>query len=392
MTKNWNWKKTNYDDYISQEPQNKYYRHSYNQKSTKINNYYNKKTQKYKNYQKNNIPSENQYSSNYVEIDDFQPFYPKNFKNTQNQFSDEYNKDEQYTFSQNKNNDFSNYENSINNNNNENNENYENNENNENNKIENQFQNKIDEEISTCPSENIKKQDKQEQNQKPKKFGIKNIPHPKRRKNYGSCYISGKKMLFFKPKKEEENFIKKERKLSISFAQNNFDSAKHSISTLNTSSSSYKEKDVLNEEKKSSNYIDNKIGEINNNDDNGHNDNKIIKNKFDENVNDIKNYNQQINPYYENTEILKVNVKLPNNHTVIFKLRRFDDLFLTIKLFCEINSIDEKFIKPLIIKSLCTINTIYQVYNSRIPSENIPILKTIKRINDNINDTEISNR
>ena len=74
---------------------------------------------------------------------------------------------------------------------------------------------------------------------------------------------------------------------------------------------------------------------------------------------------------------------MPNNRTVVFKLRRFDDLFLTIKLFCEINSIDEKLIKPLIIKSLCTINTIYQIYNSSISSENISILKRIKNINDN---------
>ena len=361
MARNWNWKNTNYENYdcISQEPQNKYYRHSYNPKSTKINNYYNKKAQKFKNYQKYNIPNENQYSSDFVELDDFQPFFPKNFKNTQNQFPDEYNKDEQYTISPEKNNDY------------------------ENNKFENQFQNIIDEEISTCPSENIKNQDKEEQNQKPKKYGIKNIPHPKRRKNNGICYISGKKNLLFKPKKEEENFIKKERKLSISSGQNNFDSAKHSISTLNTSSSSYKEKDVSNEEKKNIKNINNKTEEIKNNDDSCNNDNRIIKNKFDENINEIKNYNQQINPYYENTEILKVNVKLPNNRTVVFKLRRFDDLFLTIKLFCEINSIDEKLIKPLIIKSLCTINTIYQIYNSSISSENISILKRIKNINDN---------
>ena len=378
MAKNWVWKNTNYEDYeyISQERQNKSYKYSYNPKSTKINNYHNQNTQKYKNYQKNNMLNENQYSSHYVEINDVQPFYPKNLKNTQKQFSDDYNKDEQYFFSPIKKNDFSNYENSINNNN------YENNKN------ESQFQNNnFDEkEISTCPSENLQKKETEEQYQKPKKFGIKNIPHPKRRKNHGSCYISGKKILPFKQKE----IFKKERKLSSE--QNNFDSAKHSISTLNTSSSSYKEKDLLNEEKKNNCHIDNKTEEMNKNESNGIKDTKIIKNKFDENINEIKNNEQQINPYYENTEILKVNVKLSNNQTVVFKIRRFDDLFLTIKLFCEINSIDEKFIKPLIIKSLSTINTIYQLYNSNISSENIHILKRIKSINDNMNDIEISNR
>ena len=52
-----------------------------------------------------------------------------------------------------------------------------------------------------------------------------------------------------------------------------------------------------------------------------------------------------INPIVENTEILEVNVKIAKDKSVVFKLRRFDDLFLTIKFFCEINSIDEKFIK-----------------------------------------------
>ena len=142
--------------------------------------------------------------------------------------------------------------------------------------------------------------------------------------------------------------------------QNNFDGAKHSISTLNTSSSSYKEKDVLNEEKKSINLNDIKTNGINLNESN--NDNNAIKNKFDEvlNQNQIQKH-EEINPHLVNTVILQVSVKLPNNQTVMFKLKRFDDLFLTIKLFCEINSIEEKLIKPIIIKSLCAINTIYQI-------------------------------
>ena len=48
------------------------------------------------------------------------------------------------------------------------------------------------------------------------------------------------------------------------------------------------------------------------------------------------------------------------------------------KLFCEINSIDEKLIKPLIIKSLSTLNTIYQVVNSKLDQQQIELLKKIK--------------
>jgi hypothetical protein len=101
------------------------------------------------------------------------------------------------------------------------------------------------------------------------------------------------------------------------------------------------------------------------------NDNKIIKN---EEVDEI----HKTNPAFENTVILCVKVKISENNFAYFKLKRFDDIFVTIQYFCEINKLDEKFIKPLIIKSLCAINTIYQVMNSKIDEEKINILKQVK--------------
>ena len=100
-------------------------------------------------------------------------------------------------------------------------------------------------------------------------------------------------------------------------------------------------------------------------------DKKIIKN---EDVDEI----HKTNPAFENTVILCVKVKISENNFAYFKLKRFDDIFVTIQYFCEINKLDEKFIKPLIIKSLCAINTIYQVMNSKIDNEKINILKQVK--------------
>ena len=80
----------------------------------------------------------------------------------------------------------------------------------------------------------------------------------------------------------------------------------------------------------------------------------------------------------ENTEILNVNVKISKDKKAVFKLKRFDDVFETIKLFCEIYSLDEKLIKPLIIKSLSTLNTIYQIMNSKLDKEQINLLKYIR--------------
>ena len=93
-----------------------------------------------------------------------------------------------------------------------------------------------------------------------------------------------------------------------------------------------------------------------------------------------------INPFAENTEILNVNVKISKDKSAIFKLRRFDDLFLTVKLFCEINCIDEKLMKPIIIKSLCALNSIYQVFNTQIDDNN---LKRLQKMNTFIDNTYI---
>jgi hypothetical protein len=112
-----------------------------------------------------------------------------------------------------------------------------------------------------------------------------------------------------------------------------------------------------------------------------------IKKSFSENINEPYNkfnsinnelISQCMNPLIENTEILNIKVKIEKNNYVIFKLRRFDDLFLTVKLFCEINSIEEKLIKPIITMVLCGLNTIYQIYNTKLEINNIHILKKIK--------------
>jgi len=85
------------------------------------------------------------------------------------------------------------------------------------------------------------------------------------------------------------------------------------------------------------------------------------------------------NPTLENIEVLRVNVKLEGGKNAVFKLKRYDDVFETIKLFCEINAVDEKLIKPLIIKSLSTLNTIYQIMNSKVNEEQIEIMKKIQK-------------
>ncbi len=157
---------------------------------------------------------------------------------------------------------------------------------------------------------------------------------------------------YLEDKKNDVSEVNNSKRRFSNFS-NSSDCSKASKSTLDTSIASIKEKDVSEE----------KITDLK------ENDTKIL---VDE--------KHQTNPAFENTEILNVQVKISKDKTAIFKLKRFDDLFLTIKLFCEINSVDEKLIKPLIIKSLSTLNTIYQVMNSKLDGNQIRVLKNIKNL------------
>ena len=81
----------------------------------------------------------------------------------------------------------------------------------------------------------------------------------------------------------------------------------------------------------------------------------------------------------ENTVVLSINVKISPTRIVSFKLKKYDDLFLTVKLFCEINKIREELIKPIIIKSLEAMNEVYIVMNSKIAQNDIDQLLRIKK-------------
>ncbi|MCQ2819696.1 MAG: hypothetical protein MJ252_20720 [archaeon] len=82
----------------------------------------------------------------------------------------------------------------------------------------------------------------------------------------------------------------------------------------------------------------------------------------------------------ENTVILSVNIKIRPNQIVTFKLRRFDDLFITVKIFCDINNIKEDLMKPIIMKTLVSLNLIYKMMNMKIGKTNIKLLKALEEI------------
>ena len=80
----------------------------------------------------------------------------------------------------------------------------------------------------------------------------------------------------------------------------------------------------------------------------------------------------------ENTDILEIHVKISIKETLVFKIRRYDDMFKTVKIFCEINKLDTKLIKPLIIYIIKALNSIYGIYNLKLKSDEIQFLKDLK--------------
>lgn len=80
----------------------------------------------------------------------------------------------------------------------------------------------------------------------------------------------------------------------------------------------------------------------------------------------------------ENTDILEIHVKISEKQSLVFKIRRYDDMFKTVKIFCEINKLDIKLIKPLIIYIIKALNSIYGIYNLKLKKEEIQYLQNLK--------------
>ena len=356
MMKKRNKKRKIYDNEYHENESPYYYNANKSNKiiySTK-NEYYNNTLSKTKKYIKLHQDND-KYLHKYTNFEKYESFYPKNYENSKKISFYNNNNDYEDDFLHEKNNIFSKGEESI--------KSYKNfnysstfNPNEKNSKIS-------EDNIQEDSNHKIKEK------KSTKKSWIKTIPHPKNRKEKENEFYKGKKNINFHKKKDEKNSIKKERKLSFNSSQNN-ESTKPSINIENISLSSNKEKDVSNEEKNEKNLNIN----LNNN---------FIKNKFDEDKNNIelKQKIQQSNKYLENTEVLHLKVKISENEIVTIKIKRYDDLFLTINFFCEIYSIDEQLMKPIILKTLSALNTIYQIYNCNISDENINILKMVKNRN-----------
>ena len=99
------------------------------------------------------------------------------------------------------------------------------------------------------------------------------------------------------------------------------------------------------------------------------------------------NYSQEDNnKNMENTLILSANIKLEGNEVKTLDIYRYDDIYNTIKTYCESNKLAGKFIKPLVMKVTDTLSNIYKVYNVSLDKKEELY---IKYINNLFNKTKI---
>ena len=117
--------------------------------------------------------------------------------------------------------------------------------------------------------------------------------------------------------------------------------------------------------------------------------NKSILNNNNISPNQNVSINQNLNinddnKLKENTEILNVNIKISKNETFVFNIRRYDDMFRTVKIFCEINKINTKLLKPLILHLMKTLNYIFYINNTNLTEKDINYLNEIKTQYNNV--------
>ena len=68
----------------------------------------------------------------------------------------------------------------------------------------------------------------------------------------------------------------------------------------------------------------------------------------------------------ENTIILTLKIKVAKNDYRIFNLKKYDDLFVSLEKFVDLNKIKQELVKPLVTKIFNTLNKIFWLLNNKI--------------------------
>ena len=82
----------------------------------------------------------------------------------------------------------------------------------------------------------------------------------------------------------------------------------------------------------------------------------------------------------ENTTILTLRIKIAKNDYRIFNLKKFDDLFISLQKFFDLNQIKQELIKPIVNKIFNALNKIFWLLNSKIGIYDQEYLNSLYRV------------
>ena len=106
------------------------------------------------------------------------------------------------------------------------------------------------------------------------------------------------------------------------------------------------------------NCINNNINKNNDNlEKNNKKKNKLFYNKFSFPKDNFKN---------ENTVILTLKIKVAKNDFRYFNLKKYDDLFVSLEKFVNLNKIKQELVKPIVTKIFMALNKIFWLLNNKI--------------------------
>lgn len=80
----------------------------------------------------------------------------------------------------------------------------------------------------------------------------------------------------------------------------------------------------------------------------------------------------------ENIVILDINVKISDNKSINFQLKKFDDMIQLVKDTCKKNELGEDYVNFFVYTIIKALNSIYGIYNLPLKKEEIEFLQILK--------------
>jgi hypothetical protein len=89
----------------------------------------------------------------------------------------------------------------------------------------------------------------------------------------------------------------------------------------------------------------------------------------------------------ENTVILTLKIKVAKNDYRIFNLKKYDDLFISLEKFFDLNKIEQSLVKPIVNKIFAALNKIFWLLNNKIGKYDQQYLSSLYKLWKKNNET-----